>query len=292
MKNLAGLLLLLFIGVGIFGQEGNPFDKPGLESHSGVSEVFENSSNSDSSEMDNPFNIKSKREGSENFKRTPQSIPLKGNALEESQLIVLIYVLVMLIILTLAISMNRRRFKSMLRALINSNQLRTLYRDGKVWTGGQSVLLYIFFFMNLSFALWIWSMRSAFTEPLNLFSIGGLLIAIYVVRHLMMWILSVIYPIGIEMDMHNYSIALHNKILGVSLVPIILALEFLPDQMTTILSWIFFGLIIVFYLLRQSKSLLLALGIRALNPFYFFIYLCAVEIAPMLVIYKLLMGAL
>ena len=298
MNKHISLLLLLLVSFQAAAQVTNPFDIPGQTKDSititndGIDNARLDKEATDVLSTGNPFDIhQNDREMvAENVQ--PLSNQKKSMSKERTNIIVLVYVLSMLVILTLAISMNRKRFKSMIKATINSNQLRTLYRDTKVWTNGQSVLLYIFFFLNISFAIWIWSVHSSNVPEGNLFYIGLFILSVYLVRHICMWLLANIYPVGPEVDMHNYSIALHNKILGIAVLPIILAIEFLPSEFQPTMTICFLAIIGIIYMLRQGKSLLLGLGMRGLNPFYFFIYLCAVEIAPILVIYKKLMGAL
>ena len=81
-------------------------------------------------------------------------------------------------------------------------------------------------------------------------------------------------------------------ILGVFILPVILAIEFLPGVEYSTFLYVLIGLFLVLYVLRQLKGLLSCFAIRGFNPFYFFIYLCAIEIAPVLVVYKMMIGAL
>ena len=210
----------------------------------------------------------------------------------DTKMIVLVYTLVMLIILTLAISMNRQRFVKILKSSLNSNHLRTLHRDNNAWSNGQIIILYIFFFLNVSFTLWLILMKTYTDPPFGLLTIGLGLIAVYVIRHIVMWTMSMIYSLGQELEIHNYSIVLHNIIIGILVLPFVLILEFFSPATFSIALITLSALAGLIYALRQGKSLLMSLGMRAFNPFYFFIYLCAIEIAPLMVAYKILMGAL
>jgi len=245
-------------------------------------------------ETSNPFDI-SKHSEAAGISAGPsvRAVQKPSSSLsQDTKVIVLVYSLVMLIILTLAISMDRKRFGNILQACINSNHLRTLYRENQAWTNGQDIILYAFFFLNLAFVIWFFDVKLNQAASFNLFWIVGGVIVCYMIRHVVMWSISSIFPLGQEVGLHNYSISLHNIVLGVFLLPFIIALEFLPGVSYQSLLYGVFGLALVIYALRQFKGFLLSIGMRGFNPFYFFIYLCAIEIAPMLVGYKMMIGAL
>lgn len=239
--------------------------------------------------------------------QVPQPVEISQNPLEISEvkptatevsspsnikILVLVYSLAMLVILTLAISLDRKRFGSLLKSGVNSNNLKTLYRESKSWQHGQSIILYVFFFFNLSFIIWLIALKTHTSVLSNLFIVGGIVMVCYAVRHFVMWSISAIYPVGAEVSVHNFSISIHNMILGILILPIILAIEFMPG--INISVWIYISLTIlgIIYILRQAKGFLSCITMRGFNPFYFFIYLCAVEIAPFLVGYKMMLGAL
>ncbi len=294
-----------------FGQATNPFDIPVRPGKT----LLEDSSDTPLTHADtlpvagiddresataplnaNPFEIGQQRTVQPEV-TDPNSTTESKNFLEptvstDTKLIVLVYFLVMLIILTLAISMNRQRFGKILKSSYNSNHLRTLHRENNAWTNGQIIILYIFFFLNTSFVLWLVLIKTYESPPFGLLSIGLGLIGFYLIRHIVMWAMSNIYNFGHEPDMHNYSIVLHNVIIGVVILPFVLVMEFFSPATFRMALLTLAAIVILIYTLRQGKSLLMSIGMRAFNPFYFFIYLCAIEIAPLMVAYKILMGAL
>lgn len=242
----------------------------------------------------NPFELPQQSSQNKDVNLHPSISELKVSKTEgepqNMKLIVLIYALVMMVILTLCISMDRNRFNSVLKSGINSNYLKTLYRDTKAWSHPQFIILYIFFFLNLGFLIWLILLKSSYI--INLFILIGAVFVCYALRHFVMWVITAVYPVGREAELHNYSIAIHNSILGVLLLPVILVVEFVPGISINVLGCLAIIVFTLLYLLRQSKGLLSCLGMRGFNPIYFFVYLCAVEIAPILVGFKMMIGAL
>lgn len=246
---------------------------------------------------DNPFEIGSSPQRiEETTSAQPTITPAERTSMfinqPDTKVIVLVYSLVMLIILTLAISIDRKKFGAIVKSCYNSNILKTLYRDTKAWTNGQSIILYVFFFFNFSFIIWFLNTKMNLFPEINLFMICGICLAIYLVRHVVMWSMSAIFPLGQEVGLYNYSVSTHNMVLGVFLLPFILALEFMPSLGYQTILYGVLAVVIVLYTMRQIKGLLLSFGIRGFNIFYFFVYLCAVEISPFLVAYKMISGAL
>jgi hypothetical protein len=101
-------------------------------------------------------------------------------------------------------------------------------------------------------------------------------------------VVSYVFPLNNEGNVHNYSIGVHNMMSSLFLIPVCLGMIFGPEGLINffiIAGFIFLGVI---YLLRQSKGLLMAISIKGFNPIYFFIYLCAVEIAPFLIVFRMI----
>jgi hypothetical protein len=85
---------------------------------------------------------------------------------------------------------------------------------------------------------------------------------------------------------YNFTILLFNILAGIALIPINLLLAFGSASLAT--PVIIIGLIILglLYLLRQFRGLMIVSDSLGGNGFQFFMYLCAIEILPVLVLFK------
>ena len=84
-------------------------------------------------------------------------------------------------------------------------------------------------------------------------------------------------------------IILFNILAGILLIPVNMLLAFGPGSMgyvMIIIGTIALGLL---FLMRQTRGLMIGASVIATNPFQFFIYLCTIEILPVLVLVKLLL---
>lgn len=85
-----------------------------------------------------------------------------------------------------------------------------------------------------------------------------------------------------------FLVAVVNRIMGVVLLPLTVLLAFADQEIAIVVATISFGVVTLLFIYRYLVSFGLLRSELQLNPFHFFLYLCAVEILPMALIYKLL----
>lgn len=304
------IILTLVLTGALNAQDGNPFDIP--ISRSNPSAAWQVTPDLAVSEEDtlslisgtadpivrstNPFDIDPSRYDNKTQSKEEETsqttfFTIDASKSGDTRLVVLIFVLVMLIILSLAVSLDRKRSSDLFKSIINSNNLKSLYRESDAWTNGQSIIFYLSFFLIGAFLLWIIFIKAGISD-LHLLWIGLALILCYAVRHFVMWSIATIYPVGIEVGQYNYSVMLHNIVLGILLLPLVLAIEFVPGISIRTFIYVALALFFMLYLTRQAKGMFSCISMRGFNLLYFFIYLCAVEIAPVMVLYKVIVGAM
>lgn len=92
-----------------------------------------------------------------------------------------------------------------------------------------------------------------------------------------------------ESKEYLFTTFIYNKNLGLFLFPVIIALPFVQSFAVEWLMYIGVFMIIFFYVLRISRGLKILFR-KHVSIFYMILYLCALEIFPLLMIYKLLVG--
>jgi len=231
------LFILFFLSAACvsFGQSENPFEiRQGAQAVEEIVEADAEPVEKIQINSDNPFEVYTSTGVTSESEViiAPQKTTKTTNTKVKgpSKGLTLIYVVLALILLSVAISLNRSRFNTIIGSLVNGNNLKNLHRGNKPWTDVQSLLLYGLFFLNSTFFLWLVGARLFGGQiPSYLYLLLGLG-AVYLIRHLSMIILSEIFMIGNIPDQFNYSIALHNMGIGVVLIPFILSLGYVSDQ--------------------------------------------------------------
>jgi len=109
---------------------------------------------------------------------------------------------------------------------------------------------------------------------------------IYFIKFIGLKLTGWIFSMQEAAESYIFIVFIVNKMLGILLLPFLVLLAFATGMVYTVALTL--SLSMVFFLLAYRFILSYA-AIRnqvSVNPFHFFIYLCAVEVAPLLLIYK------
>jgi hypothetical protein len=156
-----------------------------------------------------------------------------------------------------------------------------------------SLLLNIFFIISgglyISFLLRYYRFVAANNFWLLVaFSILALGI-IYIGKFMLLKMMGWIFNISEATDTYNFVVFLVNKLLGIFLVPFVVLLAFSEKALVDILVTLSFTMIAILFAYRYIISYSPVRKEIKVSQFHFFLYLCAFEIAPLLLIYKLLL---
>jgi hypothetical protein len=112
---------------------------------------------------------------------------------------------------------------------------------------------------------------------------------VYLVKFLGLKVLGWIFNMREAADSYIFIVFVINKVIGIFLLPFLIMLAFMDGnayEVALVSSWFGVGALICY------RFILTYAAVRnqvRFNPFHFFLYLCAFEIAPLLLIYKLLL---
>ena len=181
-------------------------------------------------------------------------------------------------------------FNNLFRVFFNTSIRQTQLTDQLLQAKLPSFILNIFFAITTGFYIWLLFknyhpprfINSQVLLPVCIMGIGILYFVKYCILKFMGWMS------GMQQAADNYIfvIFLVNKIIGIILVPFIVLLSFstpLWVNYTTFFSLILLGL---FFLSRYIKTYGVLEYKFPLQPLHFIIYITALEIVPLLLIYK------
>ena len=115
---------------------------------------------------------------------------------------------------------------------------------------------------------------------------------VYLVKFLVLKFCGWVFNISRATDIYIFIVFLVNKIVGIFLLPFLILITFSGPEMRDILITISLTMIFVLLCYRVFASYRPVRNEIKLTPFHFFLYLCAFEIAPLLLIYKVLLAYL
>ena len=195
-----------------------------------------------------------------------------------------------LIGLAFYVTIFRNYLTKIYRSFFNHNILRLSHREQRSAVDFPYLFLYTLYFMNISIFVFL-ALTKLYPQyisasPSVLFQIGGIVVAIYFLKHFVLNFLDYVFQIKPEMGLYNFTILVFNSILGIFLVPLNFAIPFASPGLDKSLIYIGLLVILAVFLFRSLRSLLLAMKLFSFHKFHFFIYLCAVEISPAIILMK------
>jgi len=197
----------------------------------------------------------------------------------------------MFIILTLIVTIFRILIEKIWKAFINDNLLNQLHREQSSGLALAYLILYLLFFINAGLFAFLAARHFGITISLSnvysLFICMGGIAGYFVAKHFVLWLAGFIFPISKEVDSYQFTIMIFNIVIGLLLVPVVLFIGYAPESTTEIVVYAALAILGAIYLFLYLRGLFIANRFIANNKFHFLLYLCAVEIAPILAILKI-----
>lgn len=219
----------------------------------------------------------------------PFSVLPRGKHMPANALFILMIGLVGF--LTFAVVYNRTVVLKAWRGFLNDNALTIIQREAAGFTGSTPYyLLYTSFVLNAGVFIFlvIRFFRKDTFDNLGFVLICLLLAAIiFLSKHIMLRALSWLFPVKNEVRRYNFLIIVFNCVLGLFLLPcnLLLAFSETGNRQAFLVFWML-GLVVVFYFYRALRSTAIGAKFLAVSQFHFLLYLCTVEIAPVLFLAK------
>ena len=120
--------------------------------------------------------------------------------------------------------------------------------------------------------------------------VTAVLIAIYTGKYLFLLFAGWVFNNKEVANGYIFLVSMINRILGILLIPFSVLMAFGDERILSVVATLSLGLVILLLLYRYLVSFGSLRNDLKINAFHFFLYLCAVEILPMILIYKLLVN--
>lgn len=180
------------------------------------------------------------------------------------------------------------------RLFFNTTMKQRQLREQMLQTPVASALLNLFFVMAagfyISFLLQYFKLIAGREFWIMWLYASIFLVLVYLVKYIWLKIAGWMFNLRNAADDYIFIVFIINKVIGIFLIPVIILLAFGRDTITGIVisfSWVtlagilLYRFILTFAIVRNQINASL---------FHFFLYLCAFEIVPLLLIYKALLS--
>jgi hypothetical protein len=117
---------------------------------------------------------------------------------------------------------------------------------------------------------------------------AALLTLLYLLKYLILRITGWIFNINYAVDTYLFVVFMTNKVIGIFLLPFLVLISFSGPVAVEIAVTVSIIMVCIFYIYRFIASYTTLHKEIKISGLHFFLYLCAFEIAPLLLIYKVL----
>ncbi|MFM8372959.1 MAG: DUF4271 domain-containing protein [Bacteroidota bacterium] len=226
----------------------------------------------------------------ETVRINPFAVMPRGGGMSGSTLFTVL--LVVLAFLTFSVATNRTAVGKSWRAFLNDNALNVAQREASGLVGSTPYyMLFINYLANAGVLLFL--MTRAFQgEKFN--NLKFLLICILgttilmLGKQLLVNIVSFLFSVPDEARRYNFLTVIFDCVLGLFLAPFNLMIAFtVQGDYQILMAFWMVGLLLIFYGYRTLRALAIGSKFLGSTPFHFLLYLCAVEIMPLLILAKL-----
>lgn len=220
-------------------------------------------------------------------------LPEKSIGKNNSDWIVGVIILSLIIIASVRIIFNTY-LKQLFNATIKYSTATRLFRERNFNLLHAAFRLDVLFYLILSLFIYqnayFFGITLGVTNPfLNYLICFCSIVAYFLAKRFVYMLIAVLTESKTETSEYLFNINIYNRVLGILLFPICLALAFIPLSDDKYLILIGLVLVSIVFLLNLSRGVRILFK-KQFSISYLILYLCSLEILPLLVIYKIIAG--
>jgi hypothetical protein len=183
-----------------------------------------------------------------------------------------------------------------IQASVNFQVATRMFNDNSLLQNQLDRILYLFYFLSMGFLLYYAESRLGLIpyalEGIRLFLFNmALLAGVFLGRLLMLNAAGFIFNQSRVLREYLYNIFIFNKLTGMAVLPMVFLLVYTRGVLQEVIFWFTLALVCGVFLMRLIRGVVFSYRKEVLI-FYMFLYLCALEIAPLVLLYRWLEGVL
>ena len=192
------------------------------------------------------------------------------------------------ILITLSKAIFQRKFNLIWKSIYNIRNFNALLKEINIFNEFQSLLLFIVYLLNFSLFLYFiiryFMYKTLFGFNFNEYlALAGLFTAFLLAKFIIIRIIGVIFKTSGKALEYLISKIIFNLVLGIFLLPVLIFIFYTGN-----IPMIYIGLIIItlYYLYSLSRDFFIGVSVIKFSKVYLFIYLCTLEILPVMLLIK------
>jgi hypothetical protein len=182
------------------------------------------------------------------------------------------------------------------QASVDFQVANRMFNDNSLLQNQLDRILYLFFFLSMGFLLYVVELRIELIPyglqgwGLFLFNLA-LLSGVFLGRLMMLNIAGILFKRIRLLREYLYNIFIFNKLTGMAILPLIFLLVYTRGILQEVVFWLTLLVVCGIFLMRLIRGVVFSYRKEVLI-FYMFLYLCALELAPLVLLYRWLEGIL
>jgi hypothetical protein len=201
--------------------------------------------------------------------------------------------LAMTALVVLARIFYRKNISELIRAFLSMSVTNQLVRDENILLQRASLILTMLFDLTAAFMVWQFGSAIAYKLPfvLNDFNrflfFAFIITLIYSFKYMVLKITGYIFGTEQETDAYIFNIFLCNNLFGMFMFPLAVLLFLYPQLSES--KILFIALVVIasgFFVYRILRGIFIGRASPSFSAMYLFLYICAIEFAPLVVLLK------
>ena len=240
----------------------------------------------------NVVKVESKKEiisNNNNFKTIVPEKTTNANDFKPTSWILGIIIISVFVFAWIKLFFNKN-YRTIIKSGYNYNYSVKLFKEANSGSKRVSSFLNLIFVLNTSVFIYLFTGYLNIKLPLTDFTLIGFLILsitlMYSIKYLVIKTVGFVFSSDSVASEYISNIWLFNKLLGISLFPIIITLPYINSSMKMPLAYIGLATILIFFIFRIIRSFQIVFKIK-LSIIYWILYLCTLEILPVFVLSKI-----
>lgn len=200
-------------------------------------------------------------------------------------------ILFIFILVTWVKIISEKRFIQIFKCLFSPRLTSQLTREGLLFSQRGSIELFVAFVFSTSLLIFLTCdyFMPGFTENYGLLGFVKITLSVsglYLGKYIILKILGSVFNVSNEIGDYITNVFVFNEILGIVFLPLLVIIAFNQffDIYIIDLAIIIF---ILFYIYRLLRGMMIGTKNLKFSKFYLFLYLCTLEILPLIVIIKM-----
>jgi hypothetical protein len=202
--------------------------------------------------------------------------------------------LLILIAFTFIKIIHSKNLKQVQDAFLSPTISNQIVRDENILFQRASVFLTVIFYIVGALFLYKISVVYDINYPYLPSGFGRFLIFVliislaYSMKLIILKVIGFIFQVDKAINSYIFSVFLINNVLGIILIPILICAFFMPSEYVRHIVMTGNILVLMAFLYRIFRGITIGLSYPGFSIYYLFLYLCSLEIAPLLFLIKIL----